>query len=61
MKKIGIKKHDMKKNGAVLLAVTMTGIFFSLFVNISYASYAGRLASIQARCQRQPSCHVRSL
>jgi|GEM_PF-5990215 len=49
MKKIGIKKHDMKKNGAVLLAVTMTGIFFSLFVNISYASYAGRLASIQAR------------
>lgn len=49
MKKIGIKKHDMKKDGAVLLAVTMTGIFFSLFVNISYASYAGRLASIQAR------------
>jgi len=28
MKKIGLKKYDMKKNGAVLLAVTMTGIFF---------------------------------
>ena len=49
MKKIGLKKYDMKKNGAVLLAVTMTGIFFSLFVNISYASYAGSLASIKER------------
>ena len=49
MKKIGLKKYDTKKNGAVLLAVTMTGIFFSLFVNIGYSSYAGSLASIKER------------
>ena len=49
MKKIGLKKYDMKKNGAVLLAVTMTGIFFSLFVNIAYSSYTSRIVSIKER------------
>ena len=47
MKKIGLKKYDTKKNGAVLLAVTMTGIFFSLFVNIAYSSYTSRIVSIK--------------
>ncbi len=49
MKKNGLKKYDMKKNGAVLLAVTMTGIFFSLFVNIAYSSYTSRIVSIKER------------
>lgn len=49
MKKIGLKKYDTKKNGAVLLAVTMTGIFFSLFVNIAYSSYTSRIISIKER------------
>ncbi|WP_428771501.1 ABC transporter permease [Treponema sp. HNW] len=49
MKKLCIKNYDVKKNGAVLLAVTMTGIFFSLFVNIAYSSYSSKIASLKER------------